>query len=56
MKEEAYSKDIQAIREELESYFGTAACSGFDMAACDLHVLEEMNEEELRQLHEQLGL
>ncbi len=54
--EEQYPKDPEEIRDDLETYFGTAMCSGFPMAVFDLNELENMNEEELRELHESLGL
>jgi len=49
-------KDIDEIKEELTNYYGTAMVSGFPMAMANLNELEHMDEDELRELAEKLGL
>ncbi len=49
-------KDIDEIKEELTDYYGTAMVSGFPMAMANLNELENMDEDELRELAEKLGL
>lgn len=49
-------KDIDEIKEALTNYCGTAMVSGFPMAIANLNELEHMDEEELRELAEKLGL
>ena len=49
-------KDREELLEELRSYYGTAALNGFDMAAMDLYALDDMDDEELEELAEELGL
>ncbi len=49
-------KDIEEIRSELMDYYGTAMVNGFPMAVVDLSKIESMNENELCELAEELGL
>ena len=49
-------EDREKLLESLRSYYGTAALNGFPAAVQDLYDLDSMDEEELRQLAEELGL
>ena len=49
-------KDIEEIRSELEDYYGTAMTNGFPMAVIELGNLEEMDDDELRELAEEIGI
>lgn len=49
-------RDREELLEELRTYYGTAAVNGFDMAEMDLYALDSMNDEELEELAEELGL
>ena len=49
-------KDREELLEELRSYYGTAALNGFEMTAMDLYALDAMDDEELEELAEELGL
>ena len=49
-------EDREELLESLRSYYGTAALNGFPAAVQDLYDLDSMDEEELRQLAEELGL
>ncbi len=49
-------KDIEEIRSELMDYYGTAMVNGFPMAVVDLDEIERMDEDELREMAEELGL
>ena len=51
-----WEKDPEDIRDELRDYYGTAAVSGFPMAAVQLFEVEDMDEDELRERAEELGL
>lgn len=42
-----YEIDIDALRDDLEDYYGTAMFSGFPMAVMDLNEISRMSEEEL---------
>ena len=55
-KEQTLDKDREELLEELRSYYSTAALNGFDMAAMDLYALDDMDDEELEELAEELGL
>ena len=55
-KEQTLDKDREELLEELRSYYGTAALNGFEMAAMDLYALDDMDDEELEELAEELGL
>ena len=49
-------KDIDEIKSELEDYYGTAMTNGFPMAVIELGNLDEMDEDELRDLAEEVGI
>ena len=49
-------EDREELLEELRSYYGTAALNGFPVALQDLYDLDSTDEDELRQLAEELGL
>ncbi|MBP1554925.1 MAG: hypothetical protein J6U30_02485 [Oscillospiraceae bacterium] len=49
-------KDTEELREKLTDYYGTAMMNGFPMAMADLKGLDSMDEEEIRELAEELGL
>ena len=51
-----YERDTEDIREELRDYYGTAAASGFPMASVQLFEVDEMDEDELRERVEELGI
>ena len=51
-----WEKDTEDIRDELRDYYGTAAVSGFPMAAVQLFEVEDMDEDELRERAEELGI
>ena len=48
--------DREELLEALRSYYGTAALNGFPNAAEYLFDLDAMDEDELRELAEELGL
>ena len=48
--------DTEELREKLTDYFGTAMVNGFPMAMADLNGLDSMDEEEIRELAEELGI
>ena len=50
------NNDREELLEELRSYYGTAALNGFPAAAQDLFDLDSLDEDELRELAEELGL
>lgn len=56
MKLFSMPKDIDEIKAELEDYYGTAMTNGFPMAVIDLGNLDEMDEEELRELAIEAGI
>ena len=49
-------KDTEEIRDELRVYYGTAAVSGFPMAAAQLYEVDDLDDGEVRELAEELGL
>ena len=49
-------KDTEELREKLTDYYGTAMMNGFPMAMADLNGLDRMDEREIRELAEELGL
>lgn len=49
-------KDIEEIKSELEDYYGTAMTNGFPMAVMDLGSLGGMDEDELKELAEEIGI
>ena len=51
-----FEKDAEDIREELRDYYGTAAASGFPMAAVQLFEVDDMDEDVLRKRAEELGI
>ena len=51
-----WERDPEDIREELRDYYGTAAVSGFPMAAAQLFDVDGVDNEELREKAEELGL
>ncbi|MBQ8996201.1 MAG: hypothetical protein IJ091_10345 [Oscillospiraceae bacterium] len=51
-----YNGDAERLKEELETYYGTAAVNGFPMAVMDLADLENKSDEELEELAQELGL
>lgn len=48
--------DKKDLREELQTYYGTAMLNGFLAAMSDLNELEDMDDEEIEQKSAQLGL
>ena len=48
--------DTEELREKLTDYYGTAMVNGFPMAMADLNGLGSMDDEEIRELAEELGL
>ena len=48
--------DREELLEELRTYYGTAALNGFPAAVQELFDLDSLDEEELRELAEELGL
>lgn len=48
--------DTEELREKLTDYYGTAMVNGFPMAMADLNGLDRMDDEEIRELAEELGL
>ncbi|MDO4400980.1 MAG: hypothetical protein Q4D27_08550, partial [Coriobacteriia bacterium] len=48
--------DVDALREHLRDYYGTAAFKGFAPALLDLADLDRMSGEELCRLAERLGV
>ena len=48
--------DTQELREKLTDYYGTAMVNGFPMAMADLNGLGSMDDEEIRELAEELGI
>ena len=49
-------KDTEELREKLTDYYGTAMMNGFPMAMADLNGLDSMDDEEIRELAEELGI
>lgn len=49
-------KDIKTVRDKLTDYYGTAMVNGFPMAMADLNNLENMDDDELRELLESTGM
>lgn len=49
-------KDTEELREKLTDYYGTAMMNGFPMAMADLNGLDRMDDREIRELAEELGL
>ena len=47
--------DIEALREDLIDYFGTAMMSGFPMAIMDLSEVEDASDLKLIMLAEKVG-
>lgn len=48
--------DVEALRWELENYYGTAMSSGFPMAVMDLSRVERMTPQELVWEAQKLGM
>ena len=48
--------DTQELRDKLTDYYGTAMVNGFPMAMADLNGLDRMDDEEIRELAEELGI
>jgi len=48
--------DTEETRDELRNYYGTAAVSGFPVAAAQLFEVEDLDDEKVRELAEELGL
>lgn len=44
------------LKEKLKDYYGTAAVSGFPMAVIELNEIDDLDEEELEELADQLGI
>lgn len=44
------------MKEKLKDYYGTAAVSGFPMAVIELNEIDDLDEEELEELADQLGI
>lgn len=51
-----WPNDTDEIRDELRDYYGTAVVSGFPAAAALLFEVEDLDDEEVRELAEELGL
>lgn len=51
-----WPNDTDEIRDELRDYYGTAAVSGFQAAAAQLFEVEDLDDEEVKELAEELGL
>ena len=49
-------KETEELREKLTDYYGTAMMNGFPIAMADLNGLDTMDEEEIRELAEELGI
>ena len=43
-------------KEKLKDYYGTAAVNGFPMAVIQLNEIDDLDEEELEELADQLGI
>ena len=48
--------DPDELREKLTDYYGTAMMNGFPAAMADLNGLDRMDDEEIRELAEELGI
>ena len=48
--------DTDELREKLTDYYGTAMMNGFPAAMADLNGLDRMDDEEIRELAEELGI
>ena len=48
--------DTEELRDKLTDYYGTAMMNGFPMAMADLNGLDRMDDEEIRELAEELGI
>ena len=48
--------DTDELREKLTDYYGTAMMNGFPAAMADLNGLDSMDDDEIRELAEELGL
>lgn len=44
------------LKEKLKDYYGTAAVNGFPMAVIQLNEIDDLDEEELEELVDQLGI
>lgn len=55
-KEAVMDNEREELLEILRSYYGTAALNGFPAAASDLFDLDSLDEDELRELAQELGL
>ena len=49
-------RELEYLREELTDYYGTAMMNGFPQAMATLGQLEDMSEEELKELAESNGM
>ena len=48
--------DREEVLEKLKSYYGTAAVNGFSAALPELYELDSLDEDELKELAEGLGI
>ena len=48
--------DTQELRDKLNDYYGTAMMNGFPMAMAALSGLDSMDDGEIRELAEELGV
>ena len=55
-KIETTTQNPKDIKKELEDYYGTAMVNGFPMAVNELGRLKELDEKELEELAEELGI
>lgn len=47
--------DVDALRRDLEDYYGSAMCSGFPMAVVELSQVENASPQELVELSRRAG-
>ena len=46
----------EQLKDKLKDYYGTAAVNGFPMAVIELNEIDDLDEEELEELADQLGI
>ncbi len=46
----------EQLKDRLKDYYGTAAVNGFPMAVIELNEIDDLDEEELEELADQLGI
>ena len=51
-----WPNDTEETRDELRDYYETAAVTGFPAAAAQLFEVEDLDDEEVKELAEELGL